>query len=81
MSNEADRDPFLAPLVVAAVIFLALMAVSLKNRMQTIPGTDATRADVIAMLEECERDLPRNQRCVIDISPRVDTNPYVPREE
>lgn len=80
MSKETGRDPFLMPLLVAVVIFMALAAVSFLGR-EPIPGTDATRKDIIAMLEECERHLPRNQHCVIDISPRVDTNPYIPREE
>ena len=32
-----------------------------------IPGTDATTGDAEDMIQECEKTLPRNQKCVIDL--------------
>lgn len=32
-----------------------------------LPGTDATTVDAVDMIQECQKTLPRNQKCVIDL--------------
>lgn len=40
-----------------------------------LPGTDATVADLRIMIQECQEQIPRNQKCVIDLQVHPDTEP------
>jgi hypothetical protein len=40
------------------------------GQVAPLPGTDATIKDMRDMISECQVDLPRSQKCVIDIMVR-----------
>lgn len=62
-----DEIPFPWRVCIGLAVIIAAANMASYSKL---PGTDATRKDVIEMINECETDLPRTQNCVIDIMVR-----------
>lgn len=54
-----------------AVLSIIINMFSITARLP-LPGTEATARDVQALIKDCEKELPRHHKCVIDIGLRVD---------
>lgn len=66
--GRPSEDNLIRFLAVALVALAGFNLIAHYNNI--VPGTDASRPDIIAMIKECEADLPRSQKCVIDIGVR-----------
>ena len=54
---------------IVAALLLVLNCHSLFVQIERVPGTQATRADMTKLINQCEATLPRNEKCIIELAP------------